>query len=221
MLKAVIFDFDGLIVDTEVVSLKIYQDLLSEHGFSFSKEEYSKYYSGKTEAENIHRVINTYHLSLSYQECLEKVLDIEQKLISLGVELKAGVKPLLMYLKENNYKVALATSSMKDRALSILKNHDIIQFFDDFVFSEDVKSSKPNPEVFLKACEKLNVLTDEAIVLEDSENGIMASCNAHIPVICIPDMKRPAKEFLEKTTAVYETLNDVIDYLKTYSITKV
>lgn len=215
MIKAAIFDLDGLLVDTEIVSLKIYQELLSEYGYSFTKEEYAKHYSGKTEKENIKRFIDTYNLSVSYQECLDEVLNIERKLISQGVELKTEVKSLFVYLKENNYKIALATSSTKDRAISILKGHDILSYFDEFIFSEDVTLSKPNPEVFLKACEKINVSTNEAIVLEDSENGIMAAYNAHIPVICIPDMKRPAKEYLEKTIAVCKTLNDVIDYLKT------
>ena len=214
MIKAAIFDFDGLLVDTEIISLKIYQEILSEYGFSFSKEDYSKYYSGKTEVENIQRLINTYHLSMSYQTCLNKVLEVEQKLIAQGVDLKPGVKPLLQYLKGNDFKVALATSSTQERALSILKRHQIINYFDAFVFSEDVTSSKPDPEVFLKACIKLGVSTDEAIVLEDSENGIMASYHAHIPVICIPDMKKPAQEYLDKALCVYETLNDVIDYLK-------
>lgn len=216
MIKAVLFDFDGLLVDTEIVSLKIYQEILSEYGFQFSKEEYSKHYSGKTEVENIQRLINTYHLSLTHQECLNKVLDVEQKLIAQGVELKTGVKPLLQFLKENNFKIALATSSTRERAISILKRHDILHYFDEFVFSEDVNSSKPDPEFFLKACEKLHVSPGKAIVLEDSENGIMAAYNAHIPVICIPDMKKPAKEYLDKALHVYETLNDVIPYLQSF-----
>lgn len=218
MIKAVIFDFDGLLVDTEIISLKIYQEILSEYGFDFTKEEYSKYYSGKTEVENIQRFINTYNLPISYQACLNKVLEVEQKLIAQGVELKSGAKPLLAYLKDNNFKVALATSSTKERAISILKRHNILNYFDEFVFSEDVSSSKPNPEVFLKTCEKLHISTDEAIVLEDSENGIMAACNARISVICIPDMKRPSQEYLDRSLHIFETLNDVIGYLKSCDI---
>lgn len=96
---------------------------------------------GKTEKENIKRFIDTYNLSVSYQECLDEVLNIsERKLISQGVELKVGVKSLLMYLKENNYKVTLATSSTKDRAISILKGQHILSYFDEFVFSEDVNT---------------------------------------------------------------------------------
>ena len=107
----------------------------------------------------------------------------------------------------------MATSSTKDRAISILKGHDILSYFDEFVFSEDVTLSKPNPEVFLKACEKINVSTNEAIVLEDSEAGIQAAHNAHISVICIPDMKYPDEDYANKTTCILDSLHQVIDYI--------
>lgn len=214
MLKAALFDLDGLLVDTEVVSLKIYQALLAEVGVSFTKAEYAKHYSGKTEVANIRRLLDTYQLAMSEQACLDKVLALEQKLIAQGVELKPWAQPLLAYLKQHHFKVALATSSTKERALALLSQHKVLAYFDEFVFSEDVKQGKPNPEVFLKACEKLGVTTKEAVVFEDSENGIMAAVNANLPVICIPDMKKPAAEYLAETAAVYENLADAIAYFK-------
>ena len=213
-MKAIIFDFDGLLADTEIISFKVYQKLLSDYGFSFSKEEYAKHYSGKTEAANVARLIDTYHLPWTQQEGFNQVVEIEKRFIAEGVELKQGANQLLTYLKNKGLKAALATSSTKDRAMDILQKHEIHQFFDAFVFSEDVQRSKPDPEVFLKACEKLGVAHDEAIVLEDSENGILAAWQAQIPVICIPDMKKPAQSFLDKTLAAANTLEDVIDYLE-------
>lgn len=213
-MKAIIFDFDGLLVDTEIISFKVYQKLLADYGFSFSKEEYAKHYSGKTEAANVARLIDTYHLPWTQQEGFNQVVEIEKRFIAEGVELKQGANQLLTYLKNKGLKAALATSSTKDRAMDILQKHEIHQFFDVFVFSEDVQRSKPDPEVFLKACEKLDIAHDEAIVLEDSENGILAAWQAQIPVICIPDMKKPAQSFLDKTLAAANTLEDVIDYLE-------
>ena len=213
-MKAIIFDFDGLLADTEIISFKVYQKLLADYGFSFSKEEYAKHYSGKTEAANVARLIDTYHLPWAQQEGFDQVVEIEKRFITEGVELKQGAKQLLAYLKNKGLKAALATSSTKDRAMDILQKHEIHQFFDAFVFSEDVQRSKPDPEVFLKACEKLDIAHDEAIVLEDSENGILAAWQAQIPVICIPDMKKPAQSFLDKTLAAANTLEDVIDYLE-------
>ena len=93
------------------------------------------------------------------------------------------------YLKDNNYKTIVATSSNRDRVDKILAQAKITEFFDDSICGDEVTKGKPNPEVFLKPCQKLGVNVDEAIVLEDSEAGIQASYDANIKVICIPDMK--------------------------------
>lgn len=85
----------------------------------------------------------------------------------------------------------------------------VIFDFDDFVFGSEGKRGKPYPDIFLKACEKLNVKPDEAVVLEDSEAGIQAASDVHIPVICIPDLKYPSDDYTSKPAAVLESLNDV------------
>ena len=78
----------------------------------------------------------------------------------------------------------------------------------------EVAKGKPNPEVFLKSCEKLGVKSDEAYVLEDSEIGIMAAYLANIKVICVPDMKYPEAQYASKRYKIVETLDDVIDILE-------
>ena len=146
---------------------------------------------------------------------MDEVLKIENRMIHEGIDLKVGAKELLIYLKENNYKTAIATSSTSERALTILKQHDFAKYFDQFVFAEELTKGKPDPEVFLKACEKVGEKPEECLVLEDSEAGIQASFAANIPVICIPDMKLPTQEYLNKTIAVLKSLNEVIEQLQT------
>ena len=131
-----------------------------------------------------------------------------------GVPIKTGLKSLLEYLKENNYKTIVATSSNRDRVDTILSQAQITDYFDDSICGDEVTKGKPNPEVFLKSCQKLGVNVDEAIVLEDSEAGIQASYDAGIKVICIPDMKYPEKQYEEKTFKILKDLNDVTEYLK-------
>lgn len=214
MIDTIIFDLDGLLIDTEIVSYKIYKKILENYGHEFSIQEYSKNFSGKTEKINVQFLIDYYHLPLNFNECMNTVIKIENEYIRKGVNLKKGAKELLNYLKANNYKMAIASSSTKERALNILDSHNITNYFDDFVFAHDVSKGKPNPDIFLKACDKLKSKPNECIVLEDSEAGIEASFDANIPVICIPDMKTPNTAYLNKTLCVLDSLFDVMQYLK-------
>lgn len=214
MIKAAIFDFDGLLVDTEILSLKIYQNILAEYQIPFTRQVYSQNYSGCTEVQNIRRLLQTYGLPMTHQDCLDRVLSEEKALIAQGVNLKEGAKELLSWLKKQNVKIALATSSTRERALSILERHGILDYFDAFVFSEDVTHGKPDLEVFLTACTKLAVRPEEALVFEDSENGILAALNAGIPLMCVPDMKMPSNLHLARCQAVLPALDDAIEVLE-------
>ena len=213
MIKAVIFDLDGLLIDSEIVSYKIYKEILNQFGHSFSIEEYAQNFSGKTEVKNVTNLIDTYNLPWTVEVGLDNVLKVEDKFINEGIDLKTGVKKLLTYLKDKNLKIAIASSSTRDRALTILRQHNIVEYFDEFVFGNEIEKGKPNPDIFLKACDKISVNPEECLVLEDSESGIHAAYSANIPVICIPDMKVPNQYYLNMTKAVLSSLEEVIYYL--------
>ena len=85
---------------------------------------------------------------------------------------KKGLVELLEYLKANNYKTIVATSSGRARVDEILKNADLTKYFDDTICGDEVTHGKPHPEIFLTACQKLDVKPEEALVLEDSEAGL-------------------------------------------------
>ncbi len=213
MIKAVIFDLDGLLIDSEIISYKIYKEILHQFGHNFTIEEYTQNYSGKTEVKNVTNLINTYSLPWTIEKGLDNVYKIENRFIAQGVDLKYGAKELLSYLKDNNFKIAIASSSTRDRALTILKQHNIVEYFDDFVFGNEVEKGKPNPDIFLKACDKLSEKPEKCLVLEDSEAGIQSAYSANIPVICIPDMKVPNDSYLNMTKEVLSSLEEVISYL--------
>ena len=214
MIKAVIFDLDGLLIDSEIISYKIYKEILHQFGYDFSIEEYAQNFSGKTEVRNVTNLIDTYSLPWTIEIGLDNVLEIESKFLAKGVTLKPGAKELLSYLKNKCFKIAIASSSTEDRALTILRQHNIIEYFDEFVFGNEVKKGKPNPDIFLKACYKLSEKPEECLVLEDSEAGVQAAYSANIPTICIPDMKLPNKHYLNMTKAVLNSLEEVIYYLQ-------
>lgn len=213
-MDAVIFDLDGLLADTEIISLKVYQELLADFGIPFTEETYSREYSGHREEENVQRFLATYDLPWNFDQTLEKVYELEARILAKGVNLKKGAKNLLAFLQREGIPIALATSSVESRARMILDSNGILSLFDHLVFAKDVKRSKPYPDIFLKACSDLNVLPENCLVLEDSEAGIEAASRAGIPVICIPDLKIPAQSFLNKTEQVFQDLDDVRDYLE-------
>ena len=213
-MEAVIFDLDGLLADTEIISLKVYQELLEDFGIPFTEETYSREYSGHREEENVQRFLDTYDLPWNFDQTLEKVYELEAQILDKGVNLKKGAKNLLAFLQREGIPIALATSSVESRARMILDSNGILSLFDHLVFAKDVKRSKPYPDIFLKACSDLNVLPENCLVLEDSEAGIAAAYRAGIPVICIPDLKMPAQFFLNKTEQVFQDLDAVRDYLE-------
>lgn len=209
-MDAVIFDLDGLLADTEIISLKVYQELLKDFGIPFTEETYSREYSGHREEENVQRFLDTYDLPWNFDQTLEKVYELEARILAKGVNLKKGAKNLLAFLQREGISIALATSSVESRARMILDSNGILSLFEHLVFAKDVKRSKPYPDIFLKACIDLNILPENCLVLEDSE----AAYRAGRPVICIPDLKMPAQSFLNKTEQVFQDLDAVRDYLE-------
>lgn len=213
MVKAVIFDLDGLLLDSEITSYKIYLEIAERFGYEFKLEDFTHNFSGQPLMHNVPLAIEMYHLPWTLEEALKEIDIIETRLLAEGIDLKPGAKELLQYLKHNGYKMIVASSSVRARAINLLTQNGIVEYFDDFVFGPEVKRGKPNPDIFLKAAEKLDEAPENCLVLEDSEAGIQAAYAANIPVICIPDLKKPSEEYVQKTTAVLGALDEVIHYL--------
>ena len=214
MIKAIIFDMDGLMIDSERVTFECYQERLKDMNLTMD-EEFYKTLLGKPIKGIYQRFYDVYGNDFPIQNVIQDVHQLmAERFETEGVPVKKGLIELLHYLKDNNYKTIVATSSNRDRVDKILSQAKITEFFDDSICGDEVTKGKPNPEVFLKSCQKLGVNVDEAIVLEDSEAGIQASYDANIKVICIPDMKYPEKQYEEKTFKILKDLTEVTVYLK-------
>ena len=211
MIKAIIFDMDGLMIDSERVTFECYQEDMN----LTMDEEFYKTLLGKPIKGIYQRFYDVYGNDFPIENVIQDVHQLmAERFETEGVPVKKGLVELLHYLKDNNYKTIVATSSNRDRVDKILAQAKITEFFDDSICGDEVTKGKPNPEVFLKSCQKLGVNVDEAIVLEDSEAGIQASYDANIKVICIPDMKYPEKQYEEKTFKILKDLTEVTAYLK-------
>ena len=194
MKKAVIFDLDGLLIDSEVISHRLYDELLHRYGKSVTVAEYARDYSGKTGVANMTNVIARYNLPITVEEGLTWEVAREKELLQ-DVQLKPGAAALLSWLKTEGVAVVLATSSVRERAVEVLTRLGGVQ------------------DIFLKAAEKAHAAPADCLVLEDSEAGIQAAHAAGIDVLCVPDMKMPAESYQQMTAAMLKSLDDVKGWL--------
>lgn len=214
MKKAVIFDMDGLMIDSERVTYNEYVKKLEQLGHHDFTEELYRNCLGKNKQGICQVFIDHYGQDFPMTEVWDDVHVWIDESLRQYVPKKKGLVELLEYLKANNYKTIVATSSGRARVDEILKNADLTKYFDDTICGDEVTHGKPHPEIFLTACQKLGVAPEDALVLEDSEAGILAAYDGHIDVICVPDMKYPEPQFVEKVTKIVDSLDQVIDYLK-------
>ena len=219
MIKTVIFDLDGLLVNSELMTYEFYKRILAEKEIDFPLKTYTDVYCGRTAVRNLTELIENYDLPFDVEKGLELTHEAEKEYLSTkGVPLKKGAKELLDFLKNKDYGIYLASSSGKERAHTILSGNGIDGYFDGGVFGDEIEHSKPAPDVFLKAKEKAGARAEECLVLEDSDAGIHAAYAAGIPVICIPDLKQPSEESRKMAKLVLPSLLDVKEMLENKEI---
>lgn len=214
MMKAVIFDMDGLMIDTEIVNYQFFGRYFQTLGIQLSLDDYCICFTGKSIDYGLDSVRELYHLDFRNEDYFEYFKDFRREWENQIVPLKPGLIELLEYLKTQDIKLAIATSSDRKRVQRLFQPYSVLNNFDAIVCGPDVKAGKPAPDIFLRACEKLSVPPSDALVLEDSETGIEAAYRAKIPVICIPDLKQPDAKHVRMTRAILPSLSDVIEELR-------
>ena len=209
MLRSVIFDLDGLLIDSEMTAYHVDRDILRAYGHEFSLAHYAEKYCGRTILRNMTDFIAEYALPISVEEGIRQYEEREAACIRQGIPLKSGARELLAYLKERGCVISLASSSIASRARTILDGNGVTDYFDYFTFGPEVENGKPAPDIFLKALSKTGAAPEESLVLEDSEAGVQAAHAAGIDVICVPDMKQPGEDFRRMAACVLPSLEDV------------
>ena len=172
MIKAVIFDLDGVLVDTEPLWYETYAKVCKEFGFEYS-EELHKLTPGH--ADTVKLMTVKLGIPEKYPEFLERVRAVYKDLFQKIAKPVPGVVDLLKNLK-GKYKLAIATSAYKPRLdYNLEKISQLKAFFDVTTHGEEVEKSKPAPDIFLITAKKLGVKPEECLVVEDSESGILAA----------------------------------------------
>ena len=214
-IKAVLFDMDGLMVDTESLSTEAFINSAKAQGYNMTKEETLKVL-GFTKA-NIYQFWIDYFQGTNVDG--KKLVDdhyeyIENVLYTVGPEKMPYVEELLKYLKENTYKIAVASSSDTADIKNNLEKTKLEKYIDEIASGAEVENGKPAPDVFLLAAKRLGVDPKDCLILEDSKAGIKAGKASGAMVFMVPDMFTVDKECEDTADRILTNLGEVIGILE-------
>lgn len=209
---AVVFDMDGVLFDTERLITDCWMQLAKEEGL-LRMQEVMETCIGTNTADTIQILKKEYGENFDVAFFLEKTSFLFHQFIKEhGVPVKKGVYELLSYLKQEEIPTALASSTKEKSVLSHLEQTKIRSYFKVIVCGDMVKHSKPDPEIYCRACEGLGVLPKDVYAVEDSFHGITSAYRAGIKPIMVPDLIKPTEEIRTLTTAVFSDLLEVKEF---------
>lgn len=208
-IKAIIFDMDGVLVDSEREYLRLIERFLHESGASVKQEE-CLFLAGGTRMDEINFMAQKLHLSID-ETIAKKEAFYHQYPIDYRAIRKEYVVEILEFLKERDVKIALASSSPMDNIKEVLKACEISSYFMQCVSGEMFVHSKPDPEIYEYSVERLGLKKSEILVVEDSTYGIQAASRAGLKVIAVSD---PLFHFdTHLADGIIHSLDELIPYI--------
>ena len=211
-MRGAIFDMDGLLIDSERIWQSVWHQIAAERGLTLP-ESFAADICGTGGArtrEVVRRCFRADDPEPIIRECSDRVHEREEN----GVPLMPGVLTILNGLHEAGYSIAVASSSPMDMILKNLRLDDIDGCFDALTSGREVKESKPAPDIFLLAVEKLNLPPEECYVFEDSLSGVEAAYRAGCRAVMIPDLVRPTEAARRMCWGIFSDLAEAWEAIR-------
>lgn len=214
MIKGAVFDMDGLMFDSERLVYELWQEVMDEQGYDYNLDTFKNTIGLRADkTEQYYK--NLYGDDFDYKTLKQKThIGFFERVNNEGVPIKKGLFEVLDFLKDNNIKIALATSTSKESAMQMIKLAGVYDYFDEFVCGNDVKNGKPHPEVFLTAAKKLSLNPKDCVAFEDSINGIKSAYAAEMITVMVPDYLQPTEEIKPMISSLCSDLSQTIDFIK-------
>lgn len=213
MLKALLIDLDGTLVDSTPALYQVYQKFLAHYGHKGTREEFNSLV-GPSIDEIVEILKTKYALKGSSHDLSLMYISLLMLQGFEGTELFPGVKEALKKMKEKKIKLGIVTSGTKPLVKVCLDPLKIADQFDVIVTSEDVVKGKPNPEVYQTALKKLGIKPEEAIAIEDSIAGLTAALGAGLEVLMITHGKKKEAEKKHKKVTYLKDWNEIISWIQ-------
>lgn len=211
MIKSFIFDFDGVIVDSEKKKFNDLKILLKKRGYTLDPSSLSDMIGKKTGL-----FLKEQFKNISGEE-IEKISEARRSLqLNDDLKLIPGVTALLEFMRSKKLKIAITSGTKNEIIKKILKKNNLFYFFDIIVGGEDFYESKPSPEGFLVTLKKLNLSPKEVVVIEDSVSGITSAKKAGCTVFGVKTYFKESD--LKEADKVFESHYEILEYIKNNSI---
>ncbi len=214
MIKAILFDMDGTLFDTERLYYRCWKKVAEENGYEIPDELLNKM-RGASLKEGSRHFNEYYNYKREYfEERAKRQLYVIEEIDKNGVPFMKGLTELFKFLKERGIKIALATSTVREMAMKYIDISGLGEYFDAIVTGDMIEHGKPEPDIFLLAAKKLGEDIKNCAVAEDSLNGIIAGRRSGAKVFFIPDLSpitdEQKAEYVDKE---FKFLDEIIGYL--------
>lgn len=207
-MKAVIFDMDGVIIDSEPIHFEVDKQTFKDLGYNVSVEELGKYV-GTTNEYMLTEIKKKYNINKSIEEIISyKVEMTKRKVMESNLEPIEGIKELLSELKNKDIPTAIASSSPRDFIDVVVSKFKLKNYFKFIVSGEEVKRGKPAPDIYFETAKKLGINPRDCIVIEDSKNGVLAAKTAGMKCIGFQNANSGNQD-LSKADIIVNSIKDV------------
>jgi len=212
-IQAIIFDMDGLMIDSEPISRRAWQRAGDEFGFSISDEVYLSMV-GRAVTEDREILLRAFGPDFPFETVNQRRLEHYCAFLEEGLPLKPGVIELLDWVDAQGLPKAVGSSTRRELVLHKLALSGLLARFQTVVCADDVGRGKPAPDIFLEAARQLGISPSGCLVLEDAEAGVQAAQAAGMRVIVVPDMAQPSAQARAAALAVLPSLLAVRGYVE-------
>ena len=212
-IRGVISDMDGVILDSEKLYVRFWCEAGNFYGYPM-QPEHALGIRSMTRPYAIEKLQGWFGEGFDYDLVRNKRVELmDAYVIEHGIDAKPGARELLSCLKEQGFRVALATATAKDRAEAYLERVNLLKYFDVVASARMVAHGKPEPDISLYAADQLGLSPHECLALEDSPNGVRSAHAAGCKTILVPDLDDPSGQLEGLLDGVADGLSDVIRFL--------